>query len=86
MQLDYLLDVVTLGDVIGVLAAIGAVWTAIKWVKPALSQLGHFLADWNGEPERPGVEHRPGVMEQLSEPHRRGHSQNPSEGRRRVCS
>lgn len=30
-----------------------------------LRRVGHFLDDWVGEPARPGVEARPGVMERL---------------------
>lgn len=35
-------------------------------VAPTLSQLRNFLSDWSGEPERPGVRRKPGVMERLS--------------------
>ena len=38
-----------------------------KWVWPLLRGVGYFLRDWAGEPVRPGVKAKPGVMEMLSE-------------------
>lgn len=48
------------------LAAIGVlIWVAVK-VFPFLRKLTHFIDDVVGEPARPGVEARPGLMERLS--------------------
>ncbi len=67
MDLQTLLDAVTIGDIVGLLAAVGAIWASIKWVRPALRAITNFLDDWNGEPERPGVPGRVGVLEQIAD-------------------
>ena len=67
MDMRALLDAVTIGDIVGLLAAVGAIWASIKWVRPALRAITNFLDDWNGEPERPGVPGRAGVLEQIAD-------------------
>ena len=67
MDMRALLDAVTIGDIVGLLAAIGAIWASIKWIRPALRAITNFLDDWNGEPERPGVPGRAGVLEQIAD-------------------
>ena len=67
MDPQTLLDAVTIGDVVGLLAAVGAIWAAIKWIRPALRAITNFLDDWNGEAERPGVPGRAGVLEQIAD-------------------
>lgn len=67
MDLQTLMDAITIGDIVGLLAAIGAIWASIKWVRPALRAITNFLDDWNGEPERPGVPGRAGVLEQIAD-------------------
>ena len=57
----------TLGDIIGVLVALGVVVGGLRWLKPVLTGVHDFLADWGGEPERPGVPPRPGVVESLGQ-------------------
>lgn len=48
------------------LAAIGAlIWVAVK-VWPFLRKITHFIDDVAGEPARPGVQARMGLMERLS--------------------
>ena len=49
--------------ILGMVAAIGGMLLAgwRKAVRPVLL----MAKDWNGEAARPGVEHRPGVMERL---------------------
>jgi hypothetical protein len=54
-----------IGVVLGALAAIGAAWKVLKPVFSAVRRLSHFVDDWFGEPERPGVPARPGVMPRL---------------------
>lgn len=50
-----------------VTAVIGAVAGAFRyWVLPFLRRIGDFLDDWNGEPERPGHDARPGVPARLA--------------------
>ena len=67
MDLQTLMDLITIGDVVGLIIGLGAVWAGIKWLLPAGRAITEFLNDWAGEPERPGVPARPGVMEQLSD-------------------
>lgn len=50
-----------------VLTAIGGLFAAIKKLAPDLKGLNTLSRDWNGEPARPGVEARPGVMERLAD-------------------
>lgn len=42
----------------------GAVWTVRK-IAPVARKLGHLVDDLVGEPERPGVPARPGLMERM---------------------
>lgn len=66
MDLQTLLDAITIGDVVSLLIAVGALWVAIKWVKPPLRAFVDFIDTWNGRTARPGIEAQPGVMEQIS--------------------
>lgn len=38
---------------------------AVRKIHPFVKKFTNFMDDWIGEPERPGVESRPGVMERL---------------------
>lgn len=50
---------------LGVLApALGVLWRKLTGLTKTLDL---FLADWQGEPPRPGVPARPGVMERLAQ-------------------
>lgn len=47
------------------LLIIGAVVAFQRWALPKLRQVGHLIDDLAGEPARPGVEARPGLMERM---------------------
>lgn len=68
MSLEHVL--IAAGYVAGIGAAITLLW---RWPVQPLIRFGRklalFLEDWNGIPARPGVEGRPGVMEQLATLH-----------------
>lgn len=49
----------------GVLFVVGLVVKAWKAVRPVWTGVREFLEDWRGEPGRPGVPARAGVMERL---------------------
>lgn len=48
------------------LAALALVVLVVVKIWPLLRKLGHFLDDVAGEPARPGVAARPGLMERLA--------------------
>lgn len=51
-----------------ILTAIGVIGGALWWViQKVLRPLAIVAEDWRGEPDRPGVPGRPGVMVQLAE-------------------
>lgn len=58
-----------LDTVLIALAAAGAIVTPVvvifRWAHPIAKQLANFLEDWFGEPERPGVAAKPGVLLRL---------------------
>lgn len=64
-------DFNTVATILGSLAAVaiavtaGASWVLRK-VKTFNNRFDEFMEDWNGAAARPGVPHRPGVMERLS--------------------
>lgn len=60
-------EALTVGDILGVLVTLGVVAGGLRWLKPVLKGVRDFLVDWGGEPERPGVPRRPGVVESLGE-------------------
>lgn len=49
----------TVGAAVGVLV-VGARWASARW-----RLIAEFLEDWRGEPSRPGVPGRAGVLERL---------------------
>ena len=57
----------TLGIVAGALISLGVLLTpAYKKVKRFVYWLDMFMRDWEGEPEEPGRDRTPGVMERLN--------------------
>jgi hypothetical protein len=65
-------DVTSIATIIGSLGAGsiaffgGAAWVLRK-VRGFSTRFDEFMEDWNGTKARPGVPHRPGVMERLSD-------------------
>jgi hypothetical protein len=63
------LDHITLLDVLGLVLWVvtvgGMLVTARRWIRPLVVRLRDMLDDWQGQPARPGVAARPGVMERL---------------------
>lgn len=54
------------GGLAGVAVTLGAIGTAMGWGWRKVGRpLAEFLADWRGEPPRPGYPGRPGVPERL---------------------
>lgn len=52
----------------GVLSTAGLAWTfVVKPLRATLTEFRTFAEDWKGEPARPGVAARPGVMERMAD-------------------
>ncbi|MCX4986923.1 hypothetical protein [Streptomyces sp. NBC_00572] len=49
-----------------VLAVVAGVWRVLRGLLHLGGRVNEFMDDWAGEPERPGVPARPGVMERVS--------------------
>lgn len=60
------LDGVTLLDLVTWLTVAGGIFVSLKWVIPLGRKVSHFIDDVAGEPERPGVPARPGLMERVT--------------------
>lgn len=45
--------------------ALGVLWRAVRGLRRFGRRVEDFLGDWFGEPERPGVAAKPGVMARL---------------------
>lgn len=58
-----ILNQITLGQIVVVLAGAGVIVGFFKMVNPVLRRLNDLMDDWFGEPARPGVPERKGVME-----------------------
>ncbi|MFJ5890259.1 hypothetical protein [Streptomyces californicus] len=55
------------GGAVSVVATLGTVaWRAARGAIRLGRRVDHFMDDWMGEDERPGVPARPGVIERLS--------------------
>ncbi|GAA2321345.1 hypothetical protein GCM10010149_87950 [Nonomuraea roseoviolacea subsp. roseoviolacea] len=76
--------ILTIVSICGVITAIGAAVVVlvkglalvVRWVK----RLNEFLDDWNGEPERPGVPARLGVMTRLEQMETKMQELEPNHG------
>lgn len=55
------------GIVVSISSAIATIAGTVAWVAPKLKRLNYLFDDWNGEPARPGVSRRAGVMERLEQ-------------------
>lgn len=56
---------IDIGIVVGLITIIGALVTLGKWSYRQFKAIDSLLEDWHGEPARPGVPGRLGVMERL---------------------
>lgn len=56
---------IDVGIVVGLITIIGALVALVKWSYSLFRAIDSLLEDWNGEPARPGVPGRLGVMERL---------------------
>lgn len=54
------------GAIVALGAAVGVLWRVGRGVVRLLRQVRNFLEDWNGEPARPGVPERLGVMARMN--------------------
>ncbi|QVJ00318.1 hypothetical protein KGD82_16275 [Nocardiopsis eucommiae] len=54
-----------IGGAAAVVTGVTVITVGVRKVLATLRRVGHFLDDWAGEPARPGVDARPGVMERL---------------------
>lgn len=64
---QWITDLITASPFLGGIAAAGFIlFIAAKYLKPPSKGIEHFLEDWNGEPERPGVPARPGMMQRVA--------------------
>lgn len=60
-----LLTDLTVGQILAVLTTLLVIIGFIKTFNPIMHRLSNMLDDWNGEPGRPGVPERKGVMQRL---------------------
>lgn len=55
------------GGAVSIIAGVGTVlWRGVRGAVRLARRVNHFMDDWTGEEERPGVPARPGVMERVS--------------------
>lgn len=50
----------------GVIAILSGAWWFVKKLHTFSKRFDDFIEDWHGEPARPGVPEKPGIMERLS--------------------
>lgn len=56
---------IDIGVVVGIITVIGTLVAVGRWTYRQLKSVECLLEDWHGEPARPGVPGRLGVMERL---------------------
>ena len=54
------------GGVAALVTGVTVIGVGVRKVALMVRRVGHFLDDWAGQPQRPGVAARPGVIERLS--------------------
>lgn len=54
------------GIIVGLITILGALIASARWAYRQVCSLQDLLEDWHGEPARPGVPGRLGVMERLN--------------------
>lgn len=57
------LDRVSVGQALIVISGLLTLWGLIAKFGPSIRRIGHLVDDLSGEPARPGVDARPGLME-----------------------
>lgn len=65
-EMESFLSGITLADIVWWTIVAGTVFASVKYVFPAIKGLIDFFDDVKGEPARPGVEARPGLMDRLA--------------------
>lgn len=64
---QWISDTISVSPVLGgIVFAIAIVLWAWKNLRPPTKGIEHFLEDWNGEPARPGVPPRLGMMQRVA--------------------
>jgi hypothetical protein len=64
---QWISDIISVSPVLGAFCVAGFLGALVwKYLRPPTKGIEHFLEDWNGEPERPGVPGRPGMMERVA--------------------
>ncbi|MES2866288.1 MAG: hypothetical protein V4703_05960 [Actinomycetota bacterium] len=77
-EVEGFLDGITLADVLMWIVAAGVIFAGVKWVIPLGRKVANFLDDVAGEPARPGVAARAGLMERVQ---RIEHEMFPNSGK-----
>jgi hypothetical protein len=57
----------TIGQLLGIIATLIVIVTLIRTINPIMKRLNNLLDDWFGEPPRPGVPERKGVMQRMED-------------------
>lgn len=59
------MELAQIGMWIGIILGLASLLAVTVKVWRGVRRVSHFLDDWFGEPQRPGVPARPGVMERI---------------------
>lgn len=66
-DLPEFIQAITVGNLVTWIALAFSVWLILKRIAPVVKKLADTLDDFHGEPARPGVKRRPGIMERLGD-------------------